>query len=102
MSGTLERQVVVLSGDVDLYNEAQITERLMRAVNDAAATVVVVDLGAVTLLGSAGLHMLVAARNELARTGRLLLLANVTPQVHRVLEATRLDELFETTGNACR
>ena len=83
----LDRRVVALAGDLDVYT----APRACRAL-DAIDGPAVVDLSAVRLLGAAALE-------ELARVARRVgprqvSLVGARPHVRRVLEIVRFDQLF--------
>ena len=83
----LERRVVALAGDLDVYT----TPTACRAL-DAIDGPAVVDLTEVRLLGAVALE-------ELARVARrvgprTVTLVGARPQVRRVLDLVRFDQLF--------
>jgi len=83
----LERRVIALTGDLDVYTTPTAC-RVLDAIDGPA----VIDLSAVRLLGAAALE-------ELARVARRVGPRNVTlagarPHVRRVLEIVRFDQLF--------
>ncbi len=55
----------------------------------------VVDLQGVSFMDSAGVGALVSALTSLRKRGGKLALANLSPEVQRVLEITRLLKLFD-------
>jgi anti-anti-sigma factor len=57
---------------------------------------VIVDLGGVTAIDSAGIRALVRGHTTSQRLGGSLRLAAVRPTVHQVLDASRLASIFET------
>jgi len=86
----LPRDIVTLSGELDLAREAEIHRRL---VIDSTGDVVA-DLSGVTFVDSSGLRSLLRARQELTEHGRSLSLANPTDPVRRLLEITHTDDIF--------
>jgi anti-sigma B factor antagonist len=89
--------VLTLRGELDLASAPQLKAELRRAEATETA-MVVVDLAGVEFMDSSGLHVLLAARECLRRTGRPLSLSRVSPQVRRLLELTRMLELFSVEG----
>ena len=65
---------------------------LVRTTDLAAAQEgdLVLDLAEVTFIDSAGMRALLIVRENLAATGRALRLANVTPEVKRLLDLVGL------------
>jgi len=78
--------VVVLVGEVDLDDVDKLTACLRRLTGT-----VIVDLAAVTFLGSTGLAAFVTTRKRLREGGGDLLLRSPSDLVRRVLEVTGLD-----------
>ena len=68
---------------------------------DAGASCVVLDLGAVTVLGGQTVSVLCGALRRLARRGATISIAGGPPHVQRVLERCAIDRLEQyTTGEA--
>lgn len=87
--------------EVDTLTAPVLRTRLEEHVTEVE--LLVLDLTQVTFLGSAGLAVLVAARDEADRTGHRLRLVPGSRIVVRALEATGLLSLFEladTTADA--
>jgi anti-anti-sigma factor len=82
--------VVTLRGELDVAN----AERVQRALEDADASSVVVDLSALTFIDSSGLTALVHAHNKLTGRGRGFKLVGATGSVQRVFEITGLSRLL--------
>jgi anti-sigma B factor antagonist len=89
-----EVTVVRVSGEVDLAIAPELRERLRRAI-DADGNGVVLDLGDVTFMDSAGLSVLVDARRQLESTHRELRIVRPTPAVRRLLDLAGVDGLFQ-------
>lgn len=88
--------VATLAGEVDVSNAAEIERTIVAAARDA--DVLVVDLGALEYLDSAGvalLHRIARLRRDEGR--RLVLVVPPSTFVHRVLEVTRLDAAVPVT-----
>ncbi|MER6400834.1 STAS domain-containing protein [Kitasatospora sp. NPDC001603] len=87
--------VLECRGELD-FDEAPV---LNRAVHRALAArpvppMLLVDLGAVTFMDSAGLNALLIARIEAARQGTVVRLARPSHAVARMLEITGADQVF--------
>jgi anti-sigma B factor antagonist len=92
-SGDGSSLVAHVRGEIDT-----LTAPLLRTELDArlpAAPLVVLDLSGVTFLGSAGLAVLVAAKDQVERSGHALKLVCGSRIVTRALEATGLLGLFD-------
>ena len=80
-------------GFIDAHTFDRLEESL-DGLLDRGVLRVVVDLGEVTYISSAGLGVLVAAYHQTEERGGILLLARPRPQVRAVLRDTGLEELF--------
>jgi anti-anti-sigma factor len=87
--------VVVLhvSGELDTTSSGELTTPLDSHVVEANRAVVV-DLGGVKFLGSAGLEALVLGQQRAARTGVEFVVVASTRAALRPIEATGLDSVF--------
>ncbi len=79
--------VVSCAGEVDAGSEQAFRDGLASAVSDGAQHVVV-DLGRVDFMASAGLGVLLGVRRVLADSGRRLVLASARGDVAQVLAIT--------------
>ncbi|HYZ76183.1 MAG TPA: STAS domain-containing protein [Gaiellaceae bacterium] len=84
--------VVVLTGELDLYNTPAVREALRRAVGQAPRRLVV-NLSDVTFVDSTALGAFVEARSALA-DGHAFVLAAPGLEVRRALEVSGLDRHF--------
>jgi anti-sigma B factor antagonist len=87
--------LVVLHGEVDLPERERLRDRLY-ALNGT----VIVDLGAVTFMGSTGLGVLAGARNRLRANGGDLFLRSPQDHVRRVLDVTGLHVMLLDRASA--
>jgi anti-sigma B factor antagonist len=87
--------VVVACGEIDLYTAPRLREVLLVAVTSSAHRVVV-DLSAVTFVDPIGLGTLASASKR-TRTahGSVCLVVGPSVAIRRILEVTRLTDLFE-------
>ncbi|WP_028931442.1 STAS domain-containing protein [Pseudonocardia asaccharolytica] len=85
--------VVRVLGEIDTLTAPVLREQLDQHL--PAALLVVLDLSAVTFLGSAGLAVLVSAKDEAERRGHRLRLVCGSRIATRALEATGLLTLFD-------
>lgn len=87
-------RVIHVVGEIDTLTAPVMRERLDEQL--AAVPLLVIDLTDVTFLGSAGLAVLVAAKDEADRRRHTLRLVPGSRIVTRALEATGLLSLFDT------
>lgn len=87
--------VVVVQGEVDMLTVGRLQVAVEEALREAAALPVVVDLTAVTYLGSHGLAALVEAASKAESCGEpLRLVVDETRAVIRPLQVSGLDEVL--------
>ena len=87
-----ERHVVVAEGTIDMRTAPLLAQALDEPI-ELGKTHVVLDLSGVTLLDSMAIHVVMGAARELRqRFGRLVLVSR-DPNVRRIIELTRLEEV---------
>jgi anti-sigma B factor antagonist len=86
--------VVVATGEVDLYTAPALRESLIRAGESSSR--IVIDLTEVTFLDSTGLGVMLGALGRARTTERSVALVGPNDMVKRVLQITRLDQVFPT------
>jgi anti-sigma B factor antagonist len=92
--------VIGVAGEIDLFTAPKLREQFLSALDDdSAADRLVVDLSQVSFMDSTGLGVLIGAlRRVNERDGRMALVCEDGP-VLRVLELTRLNEVFSIHGS---
>lgn len=93
--------VLAVSGDIDMVTAPEFEKHLLSALRERPGTLVV-DLGGVDFLGSAGLTALVAAHQEAGERTRLRVVAESSATA-RPLQLTGLDQeipVFATRDEA--
>lgn len=100
---------VVEKGDVTLLNiggritlgsgDVKMRDKLVEQL-DKGRKKIVLDLGEVSFIDSAGLGELVAAYTSARRHGAQVKLANLTKKIDDLLDITRLSSVFETFDSA--
>lgn len=88
-----DARVVHVVGEIDTLTAPVLRGRLDEHL--PAVTLLVLDLSEVSFLGSAGLAVLVAAKDDADRRGHVLRLVCGSRIVTRALEATGLMDLFD-------
>ena len=84
---------VLLSGILDVSTVHDVRRAIHEAL-DAGSGDLVVDLRDVEMLDATGLGMLVGAHRRAGRTGRRLVLRNLSPQLVRLLRVSRLNRIL--------
>ena len=87
-------QLFEVHGRVDSSNATQLGSVMDRAVDDGRSNLVL-DLGAVEYMSSAGLREMVRVLKRVKRSGGDLRIANPSERVSEVLELAGLDSIFE-------
>ena len=82
-----------LTGDLDIVN-AEDVKRELTEVFDAGPTALTLDMGNVRFVDSSGLGTLVAVHRHAEAAGSSFTVRSVPPQVQRLFEITRLDDLL--------
>jgi len=95
-SRTVNAQTAVVAavGEVDLHTAPEIKRRITELA-EAGHTQIVVDLSRIDYLDSTGLGVLVGSLKRLREKDGELRLVHPTPRVMRVLEITRLVNVFQ-------
>ncbi len=86
-------RITLGSGDIKMRDK--LLEQL-----DKGKKKIVLDLGEVSFIDSAGLGELVAAYTSARRHGAQVKLANLTKKIDDLLDITRLSSVFETFDSA--
>ena len=91
---------VRLSGRLDTVTAPELDTRLAPILGDPAVTVVVLDLGALEYISSAGIRCVVKARKALAGREGSLALVNVQPPVQKVFDIVKALPSSQIFGSA--
>ncbi|XVU28555.1 STAS domain-containing protein [Actinoplanes sp. CA-054009] len=86
--------VIRLSGEIDMDNSAQLRQFLEGVLQREQPRSLVIDMGEVTFLGSAGIHALVHCHTSADRLGGRIEIHHARPQVRQVLEICGMSEMF--------
>lgn len=85
--------VVSLSGELDIVSASDLQTRLEQIVSDANGRVRL-DLSGLTFIDSTGLSSFIAAHRSAEENGVTLEFAGVSAQTRRLMDVTKLSELF--------
>jgi anti-sigma B factor antagonist len=88
--------VVAVHGEIDLHTAPQLDDAVDTALR-AHTPGIVIDLSGVKFIDSAACHALVRARNGADHRRIRLVLRGASREARRVLEMTKLDQLFAFT-----
>jgi anti-anti-sigma factor len=89
--------VLCLQGQI-VNGETEILRNAVHSQSEVSA--LILDLARVTTVDAGGLGVMLALREEVESKGVRFELMNVTKQISRVLEVTRLDSVFQITSGA--
>lgn len=84
---------VALSGELDAYSAPRLREG-MAQLGEIAGRHVVVDLGRVGFVDSAGLSAIVSTLRAVKEADGAVSLRSMSPQLHKLFEITGLSRLF--------
>ena len=87
--------VLCLQGQI-VNGETEVLRNAVQSLSEVSA--VILDLARVTTVDAGGLGVMLALREQAESRGIRFRLMNVTKQVGRVLEITRLDSVFQITA----
>ena len=87
--------VLCLQGQI-VTGETEILRDAVQSVSEVSA--VILDLARVTTIDAGGLGVMLQLREQAESKGIRFQLMNVTKQIGRVLEITRLDSVFQITS----
>lgn len=87
--------IVQPRGHVNAANAVELQKLLKSAVSTHRSTILLVDMGQVESLDSAGLMALVEGFSLARHFGKRLSLCSVKPTIGMIFELTRLDGVFE-------
>ncbi|QSB06904.1 STAS domain-containing protein [Natronoglycomyces albus] len=85
--------IVALTGEIDIHTVQRLTDTVDDALADAPARLVF-DMNGVTFCDSQGLGTLVVLRRAATRSRSVLVLANLTAFLTRLLHVTGMDDQF--------
>ena len=91
--------VVQPSGSLTAKNASEFQEQLMNVISSQHCKALLVDLGAVDTLDSAGLLALVSALSLAQRLNKQFSLCEVSPSIRIIFELTQLDRVFDILGD---
>jgi len=87
-----DQRILMLRGPITI----ETTPMFERAVRHECAETMILDLSDVPYIDSVGLGSLVATYVSHQKTGRCLVLTGMKPRVAKILEITKVKELFVT------
>ncbi|MEG4214774.1 STAS domain-containing protein [Microcoleus sp. Pol14C6] len=102
MQTLLAHKPITVIRPLDHLNAATCAEfgrQLMTAIAAPGVVAVLVDLGAVKFIDSAGLMALVSGLKQAKKMGRRFSLCSVSPGIKMILELSQLDRVFEIFEN---
>ncbi|MBB1061259.1 STAS domain-containing protein [Marilutibacter spongiae] len=98
-----DTQRVVIAGRLDTHTYAELDEALVPVLADPGVGTLLLDLGSLEYISSAGIRSLFKARKALATRGGKVLIANPQPQIRKVFDmvkAVPMNEIFASVEEA--
>ena len=86
-----------LSGDLSFIDHGRFREILER-MKESKSKVVVLSIGGVTSIDSAGIGMLLIAAEQAKKTTQKFSVAGASGQVDRIIQLANLGEIIDVTG----
>jgi anti-sigma B factor antagonist len=93
-----DARILAAGGQLTELECAEFMEALNREF-DSGARLVVLDMGGLTYMSSAGLGAMVSIHKKFSDAGRKLVLAGANTKVRKLLALTSLDRLIEITDD---
>ena len=90
---------VVVEGELDLHS-ASVLRSVLNEAEEAGPDRVVLDLGGLTFIDSAGIGVLVGALRRLEARGGTLTVVDVPNAIRRVFDVTHLSKAFGLAGRS--
>jgi anti-anti-sigma factor len=90
----MAEMVVVLTGEFDMSNARQISDRVVGVLNDSASARIVLDLRGVTFLDCAGIRSILYAQGLAASAGRQLIVRHPAPFIAQTIRILDLAQRF--------
>lgn len=91
------RAVVRLSEPLTSAFAGELRPRLQEVI-EKGATQLAIDLSSVDLVDSAGIGLLIAARNSLAKVGGTMRIMGASQEIQHLFKVMRLDRHFQIEG----
>ena len=90
-----DHELVVATGEIDLYTAPRLQSELAEVIANAApASRIVVDMSGVEFCDSTGMNILLSCLRQVRERGGELELAAPRPAVMKILQVTALDSVF--------
>ena len=86
--------IMTISGEIDLYNAAEVKEAIQKFVDEKKYKVIV-NMGGVSYVDSSGIGSLISSFSNLKKFQGSLRICNVAGSVRKVFELTRLTSFFD-------
>ncbi|URA09129.1 STAS domain-containing protein [Thermospira aquatica] len=90
--------IIRVSGRLEINQALELEETINSRINQGEKFFIF-DLGDVHYLSSSGIRVFIATMRQLKENNGRMILANLTPNVHKTLKIVELDGLFEIMGN---
>jgi anti-anti-sigma factor len=103
LEGSGPKRTCRLGGQLDTHTYLRADAELEPVLTDPSVTLLVLDLGDLDYISSAGLRTVFKARKALGSRGGKVLVANPQPQIRKVFDlvkAVPFSEIFSSTAEA--
>lgn len=92
------RQVIAVSGDIDMYTSPELRKELMKLINRKESHLFV-DFKGVSYIDSSGIATFVEALKGMMSYGGKLKFAAIPDGILQIFSFSKLDKIFEIHGN---
>ena len=96
-SHNIRSKRINVKGEVDIHSAPVLLEQILAAI-ERKPEVIIINLGQVTKMDSAGVAVLIECINEARKQKIILSLQDLSKPAQSVLEMARVDKLFQVSG----
>ena len=96
-SHNIRSKRINVRGEVDLHSAPVLLEQILAAI-ERKPEVIIINLGQVTKMDSAGVAVLIECINEARKQKIIMSLQDLSKPAQSVLEMARVDKLFQVSG----
>lgn len=94
-----KHKVLVVDGDIDLYNVTELKNSLLQLIEQEGNDSVVLDMDGVTFVDSSAIGAMVIAHKKMTSAGGHFGLLHLNAKMRRIFGEAGMDEFFKLYGN---
>lgn len=94
-----KHKVLVVDGDIDLYNVGELKNTLIQLIEQEACESIVLDMDGTTYVDSAGIGAMVIAHKRMTSANGHFGLLHLNAKMRNIFSEAGMDEFFKIYGN---